>query len=353
MKRVQSKKKETREEFLDLKQFVQTQGEEIDCPIWPDCQARVMATGDTAAPRRFWSPRAGGVFTIPLCISTNDIQVPDEETRKRVSSWIWEKNITFETLSDEEAEPPLLAPEVISKLAEREPLSTEQRIDWALRAIGRPPARLSVTERDNTQIFKAATGCGEDRQEMIWLLEELSLADLVRNASKDDYHYRYMITLAGLNRLETGGQALVSNTAFVAMWFDDEIRKAYVEGIEPAIRRAGYEPMRIDRKHHVRKIDDEIVAEIRRCRFMVCDLTSSLLDDPDSDSGKTPVARGGVYYEAGFAQGLDKTVIWTCRKDVAEHVHFDIRQYNRIEWESGKENELSDALYERIRAAII
>ena len=35
-------------------------------------------------------------------------------------------------------------------------------------------------------------------------------------------------------------------------------------------------------------------------------------------------ARGGVYFEAGFALGLGKTVFLTCREDRTKAVHFDI-----------------------------
>ena len=43
-------------------------------------------------------------------------------------------------------------------------------------------------------------------------------------------------------------------------------------------------------------------------------------------------ARGGVYFEAGFALGLSIPVIWTCREDMIKHVHFDTRQFNHIVW---------------------
>ena len=137
------------------------------------------------------------------------------------------------------------------------------------------------------------------------------------------------------------------------MWLGDKVIDAYEIGIKPANKKAGYEPIRIDRKQHVSKIDDEIIAEIRRSRFMVCDLTSGLLEDSSVSSGMTPVARGSVYYEAGFAHGLGKTVIWTCRRNVIDHLHFDLRQYNCIPWEEGQEEALSKALYQRIRAVIV
>ncbi|HZU50969.1 MAG TPA: hypothetical protein VE968_03750 [Sphingomicrobium sp.] len=111
------------------------------------------------------------------------------------------------------------------------------------------------------------------------------------------------------------------------------------KGIEPAIREAGYEPLRIDRKEHLNKIDDEIIAEIRRSRFLVADFTHG-------DTG----ARGGVYYEAGFAHGLNIPVIFTCRADAIDKVHFDTRQYNHITWATP--DELKERLAKRITATL-
>ena len=73
------------------------------------------------------------------------------------------------------------------------------------------------------------------------------------------------------------------------------------------VRAAGYDPLRIDRVEHVAKIDDEIVAQIRRSRFVLADFTGH---------------RGGVYFEAGFALGLNLPVIWTCRQDAVDQLHF-------------------------------
>ena len=100
-----------------------------------------------------------------------------------------------------------------------------------------------------------------------------------------------------------------SSQAFVAMWFDESMSEAWEEGIKPAIRNSGYEPFRVDEAEETGRIDDRIIAEIRRSRFIVADFTH----------GETG-ARGGVYYEAGFAHGLEITVIFTCRKDLIEKI---------------------------------
>ncbi|MBL0930794.1 MAG: hypothetical protein IBJ15_11825 [Alphaproteobacteria bacterium] len=122
---------------------------------------------------------------------------------------------------------------------------------------------------------------------------------------------------------------------FVAMWFNPETNVAYEKGILPALEVAGFTPLRIDKKEHANKIDDEIVAEIRRSRFLVADFTGH---------------RGGVYFEAGFAMGLNIPVFFTCRKDALKDLHFDIRQYNTIDW--ADEVELQTRLKNRIVAVI-
>jgi len=123
------------------------------------------------------------------------------------------------------------------------------------------------------------------------------------------------------------------------MWFDKSMDETYHEGIAKAVREAGYEPLRIDGKEHNNKIDDEIIAEIRRSRFVVADFTQGA-------SG----ARGGVYYEAGFAHGLGIPVIFTCQKSSIENTHFDTRQYNHIVWETHEQ--LRKQLAQRISATM-
>lgn len=150
--------------------------------------------------------------------------------------------------------------------------------------------------------------------------------------------------LAGIQETKTD-----SKKGFMAMWFNPSMDQAWREGFEPGIRDAGYEPVRIDETQHINKIEDEIIAEIRRSRFVVADLTH----------GKKGV-RGGVYYEAGFARGLGIPVIFTCRKNekkedkkedkVKQEVHFDVDHYNRIIWENPED--LRSKLAQRISAVI-
>jgi len=359
-------KQATRMQFEELTTRLRKDGSRGNCPIWPSASA--MSLGSN--PDHFtnhWSPLAGGVFRIPFeMASAGSSPGMNEETQKRVSSWIWSRNVAFANLIDDQtALIPFLTPDIIENCAQQPPLTIEQRIDRALQIIGRPPAEMSkfvlresnLKEIDDLGIrkrlgFHAATECGASQVDFDWLLDEMAHAGLVRATNSSTVGVtRSVLTLQGLNRLETGGVPVSApETAFVAMWFGTEVDDVYEKGIKPAIKKAGYKPLRINEKLHTNKIDDEIIAEIRRARFLVCDLTCGM--GKDSEDTATAIARGSVYYEAGFAKGLDTPVIWTCRKDLIKHAHFDVRQYMMIEWEQGKEEDLKDKLVNLIRAVI-
>ena len=150
---------------------------------------------------------------------------------------------------------------------------------------------------------------------------------------------QYRVTVDGHNHISEQVSNLDSSQAFVAMWFDDSVVEAYEKGILPAIEECGYVAKRIDRDPSVDKIDDAIIAEIRRSRFLVADFTHG-------ENGP----RGGVYYEAGFAHGIGIHVIFTCRRSMIEEIHFDTRQYAHVLWDSP--DELKGGLRDRILARI-
>ena len=185
--------------------------------------------------------------------------------------------------------------------------------------------------------------------EVVTLLEEcqrlewIECRELEKKIEGVAYAFReVMLRAPGYRRLEELEKTNVqSEQAFVAMWFDNTMNDAFKEGIKKGIELAGYRAVRIDGVEHNNKIDDEIIAEIRRSRFLVADFTQ--------EEGN---ARGGVYYEAGFAHGLNIPVIFTCRGDAIEYVHFDTRQYNHIRWEDKKFNDLAEKLAERISTTV-
>lgn len=140
----------------------------------------------------------------------------------------------------------------------------------------------------------------------------------------------------------------ISDNCFVAMWFNEVMQKVYNNAISSAISECGFKAVKVDNVEHNNDITDEIISGIKSSRFVIADMTGY---------------RGGVYYEAGFAKGLGKQVILTCRKDwfdgeyddqgrpKKERIHFDINHLNIIVWET--EEELKTRLISRIKATIL
>ena len=153
---------------------------------------------------------------------------------------------------------------------------------------------------------------------------------------QDKQNIGFVVTARGLLAAEdmssTGGP---SAQGFVAMSFNASLNDAWTNGFDPGIRSAGFRPIRIDTKDYVGGIADEIMAEIRRSRFVVADYTNQA---------------NGVYFEAGFALGLGLTVIPTCHQSEIGALHFDIRHLNTLLWETPEE--LAVKLQNRIRAVI-
>lgn len=145
-----------------------------------------------------------------------------------------------------------------------------------------------------------------------------------------------VLTTEGWTEVEADRtQRVDSSQGFVAMSFDAKMGDVYNEAIKPAIESAGFTPEIINRRQFVGQIVDEILAQIRKSRFVVADFTGQ---------------KAGVYFEAGFAMGLGLPVIWTCEKKEIKKLHFDTSHYNHIVWE--KPDDLRSQLKFRILAVI-
>ena len=204
----------------------------------------------------------------------------------------------------------------------------DRLLDYAIRSQYRLGARLTL---DDPEILAATYS--EDLNEVRFLagfLDSEGLVKLLPQRAKLDVEPKGYI-----RHDEQRAHPSASAQGFVAMWFDQTLQSAYDEGFERGIREAGYVPRRVDDVEHVGKIDDEIIAQIKQSRFVVADFTGQ---------------RGGVYFEAGFALGLNLPVIWSCKKDEIRNLHFDIRQFNCISWEQPPE--LAEKLRIRIEAVI-
>jgi nucleoside 2-deoxyribosyltransferase len=244
---------------------------------------------------------------------------------------------------------PEIAAEVIEDVRRERPLTVHERADRLLKKVSSELSDIAdvFENRQDESLMEVQRRMAHSEslriQEINYLISFLECRHWIEgDGSKQHPIARYRITVDAYARLaELDRAATDLSKAFVAMWFHDSMQECYENAIKPGIEEAGYEAVRIDRKEHLNKIDDEIIAELRRARFVVADFTHD-------DDGP----RGGVYYEAGFAHGRGIDVVFCCRTDLIEQAHFDTRQYPHILWEAEKLDEFRDRLATRISAVI-
>jgi hypothetical protein len=241
-----------------------------------------------------------------------------------------------------------LVPIDVDELLARWPRTVPERLDRMLCNL----ARLSPTgghciELESGDLSLAfAQTVGEALFNARCLVDRGDLDDSDSNLDAK----RLKLTAEGWERFEelTQGESAPENNVFVAMWFgakentgnggktEQEMSRVYKDGIEPAVKDAGYLVTRVDLVEHNEWIMDQVLGLIRLAPFVVADFTGH---------------RNGVYFEAGFARGLGKTVIQTCEKDELEKAHFDTRQLNHVLWTTPEE--LRERLYHRIMGSSI
>lgn len=179
-----------------------------------------------------------------------------------------------------------------------------------------------------------AISASQNEQELNWLVQ-VYLQELGYLRQKTD---GYEITIDGWNAIESNDSLnKQSKIGFIAMPFAEEYFALYENALHPGIFNAGYQPVRIDNIQHNNRIDDEIIANIRKSRFIVADLSLN---------------RGGIYFEAGYALGMGLPVIWTVKQSELKNVHFDNRQYNFLTWDDSNYAGLSKRITDRIEATI-
>ena len=312
--------------------------ETIPCLIW-GTQARKLSAGsrDGACVD---SPRAGGLYFV-TGVAAALLQRTTEREKARLTSWLVEQRRLGEGT-------PEVTTETLKDATRRSSLSVHERADRLLKSISLEIDDIADMfihhehdDENNPLHCRMAWSESVRPEEVTYLMVYLENSGWIVGDGYPDTNHR-QITVEGYSRLsELDRTPAESLRAFVAMWFDESMGQVWDDAIKPGIEEAGYEAVRIDRKEHVNRIDDEIIAELRRARFVVADFTQGA-------NG----ARGGVYYEAGFAHGHGATVVFSCRKDCVDKVHFDTRQYNHIVWEAEKLDEFRDRLTKRIGAVI-
>ena len=189
--------------------------------------------------------------------------------------------------------------------------------------------------------LRARLGCSESAN-VRWVIAQAAALGYVTEVPKSGY----ALSVVGWQRhqelLRSGAGSM---HAFMAMGFGDpQLWQVFQDHMQPAVAQTGFELRTVTGDHQTAgSIDNRMRVEIRTSRFLVCDLTHG---------------NRGAYWEAGFAEGLGRPVIYVCRADVlfdpvhADRPHFDTRQQLIITWDPADPGPGMQALKNVIRATL-
>lgn len=149
------------------------------------------------------------------------------------------------------------------------------------------------------------------------------------------------LTSDGWNRYEeikqSGG---LRGKAFMAMKFDDiELDNIYQGHFKVAVKQTGFDLIRLDEYPRAGLLDNHLREQIKKSRFLLADLTDNNL---------------GAYWEAGYAEGLNKPVIYLCEENFfnANRTHFDTNHLLTIKWNKNNLDKADQELKDTIRKTL-
>lgn len=176
---------------------------------------------------------------------------------------------------------------------------------------------------------------GGSEHDIEWLLKELRNNNYVTSRDDGMASRRVRLTLTGWERFEElRKERAESKYAFLARKFDNPELDGVVDIFKSAVAQTGFDLRIVSQKAGL--IDSIIEYEIRGARFLI----SELSDD-----------NAGAYWEAGFAEGLGKPVIYICRE--GKKTHFDTEHRHTIRWHPDRPDESAEMLKAVIRNTLL
>ena len=236
----------------------------------------------------------------------------------------------------------------------RQPTPAEQA-ENAIRFIGDRVSVQGETLGEMPDEFRAVVGA-TDYDAGLWLLDQLQKKGLVHIGSessgfrvpygkRDQVFTRALhsitLTLDGWQKYERAKRgAFVGNYGFVALQFNDPELDELLATTKAAVREhMGYDLIDMRDVEQAGVIDNIMRLKIADAAFVLADLTH---ENP------------GAYWEAGYAEGLGKPVVYVCKKDVFDNkgTHFDTNHCTTIPWSSDDRGGFCQRLIATLRRSL-
>jgi len=259
-----------------------------------------------------------------------------------LSHWVRNKHEALVAGEGKSGEPVLLTDDLVANIMDQplpSPVEQAERFVLWLGSSKHPPGELVLVQPATHQSIMGATTLKGFKLVLDELLRSGLLAPVP--SSEPDGRAKVFLSVQGWRRYEELKRASSdSRKAFMAMKYGDKrLDKLFEDVLRPAVKQTGFDLVRLIDRPKAGLIDNRLRVEIRTARFLVADLTHE---------------NAGAYWEAGYAEGLGKPVIYTCEKTKFEtcKTHFDTNHHLTLQWDSNGSTEMVEELKATIRATL-
>jgi len=286
-----------------------------------------------------------GDFNVLDSFSRELLEILGNDNRKRavLSHWIRSEDEKRLSTDPKKRSTLVLTKQLVEQILKNPPPNPAEQADNFVRWLGdkvpAPGEEILIEPSTHQSIM-----CAETPNGFALVIRHLFEAGIVTGIQYNDKPGKAHVTLSFkgwqyYEKLKRG--AIDSRKAFMAMKYGDEqLDKIVEEVFKPAVKQTGFDLFKlVDRPQPAGLIDDILRVEIQTSRFLIADLTHNNL---------------GAYWEAGYAEGLGKPVIYTCEKSKFEKdpPHFDTNHHLTIPWDEKNIEEAAAKLKATIRATL-
>lgn len=149
------------------------------------------------------------------------------------------------------------------------------------------------------------------------------------------------LTLAGWGEFEKEKRGQTAGGyGFIALKFNDSVLDPFVKDVvKPAVSTLGFDLVDMRDAAEAGIIDNVMRARIRDASFVLVDLTH---------------ANEGAYWEAGYAEGLGKPVLYLCNRQIFEEqgTHFDTNHCTTVLWDPAEPAPFTEELLATLRRSL-
>ena len=305
------------------------------CPVCEYSSPQVK-TWDNAEQFNVECPRCGSFcFTRTAKHKLKSLEAEENDWRWKLSYWIRK--------GQEKNQPPEINSNLLKAIMDdmELPKPIEQAnnlIRWLGDNLSRPEEKITV----DPFLIASIVGC-KDGQGVHYIASHLGDEELITYEFQSEigisapYSVTIGLTFKGWDKYEELSRGVsTGNIAFMAMQYGDPRHdEIYKRHFRKAVAETGFVLRRLDESLKAGLIDNQLRIEIRNARLVLADLTND---------------NSGAYWEAGYAEGLGKPVIYLCERKHFEKfkTHFDTNHHTTIIWD---EDNLDDAV-EKLKATI-